>query len=306
MNTLILMLISVCFFTQTPNDTEYSLHDYYQVIGDCGDLDISYVKKVDLDQDGRDEVIVALGSLDSFMDIYLYEKLYVFNSENLSLIEDLEMSWLIEGIQVVKLETDESDYLYLNTTNAINRSGIRVLSLEDGKLQDYDIPSSAYGSGSSELIDSDGDGYFDIIDVYQWSYTSLYYEVFDAYKLTDGAFENIRRDVEVYDYPKDLRDLIYQYIALSYLNEYECEAVNDRLMEITNNQSFLIDKIQYVDIMYALLALDDEALVYEEDLKENEAYIKVSNPIGSEHIYHYEIYAEKIEDKWHITKIVEK
>lgn len=304
-------MINVCFLfsANTEVETSYDLYDYYQVISDYNkesDLDIAYVKQVDLNQDGLDEIIIGLGKMDTFLDEFLYEKLFVLSAGDLSLINNGEFHWFIEQIQVIKLEGSEDDFLYLKTTNGINRSGISILTIENDSIVDYDIPPSAYGSGISTLEDEDENNHYDTIHVLQWSYSSLYYEIQDTFRLSEGSFMHVNRDIELGNYPNDVRDLIHDYIGLTILSEYDSDAIKSRLNDITQNITYDISRIQRSDIMHALIALEDEAFSYEENMEGTTGIIDIRSPKNATYIYHYTFSVEKIDNKWYITNIVDQ
>lgn len=261
----------------------------------------------DIDLDGNNEVIVAIGTEgEDKLSTYI-KKAYVLKvvDGEIKQIGDnfAQSSYAVYEVELISLAGDEKKYIYCGLTNGLNLEGFRIIELDDKGLNEIAYSASATGAGSDEIVDSDNDGKIDGYVQNRWSYDVLYYPVKNIYKYNNKKFELVETNVVLPDYPVAPEDVVREYLALNVLDLNKSEEVSERLGKLCHQDVKGAIDFSNDELFEALLF---EELEFESDkeitAKENGITANVIVSIEGNKRYKFTLNKEK--DIWSIGNIV--
>ena len=261
----------------------------------------------DIDLDGNNEVIVAIGTEGEDKLSTFVGKAYVLKEVDgeVRRIGDnfAESLYAVYEVKLISLAGDEKKYIYCGLTNGANLVGFRIFEPGDNGLDEIAYSASATGAGSDEIIDSDNDGKIDGYVQNRWSYDVLYYSVRNIYEYNNQKFELVKTEVELPEYPTSPEEVVREYLALNALELQKSEEVSERLGKLCQQ-----DVRGVIDLSNEELfeALSSENLEFESDneitAKENGITANVIVSIEGNKRYKFTLNKEK--DIWSIGNIV--
>ncbi|MEN2777120.1 hypothetical protein ABCY62_19040 [Acetivibrio clariflavus] len=268
---------------------------------------ILFYSDEDIDLDGNNEVIVAIGTEgEDKLSTYI-GKAYVLKEIDgeIKQIGDnfAESIYAVYEVKLISLAGDEKKYIYCGLTNGANLIGFSIFELGDKEFKEIAYSASPTGAGSDEIIDSDNDGKIDGYVQNRWSYDVLYYPVKNIYEYNNQKFELVKTEVELPEYPNTPEEIVREYIALNVLEFQKSEEVSERLGKLCSQ-----DVRGGIDFSNEELfeALAFEKLEFESDqeiaAKENGA--KANVIVSVEGNKRYKFTLNKENDIWSIENIV--
>ncbi len=223
---------------------EYSkkTSEFVQNIGEA--YSIVYEEFYDYNFDKKMEAVVFVQDMDNITDVYFLnvdgekaEMLSTCNILNLSddnnendLNYDSAGSFKIEGfdypIPFVYFERDDRE------------NGYRLYHIEDDYI-DYFVDTTPVSDvGTTEFIDIDNDGDYDLYELNKWGYDVFYYPLKTRYKFDDESAEYLSPyldggSIELGECPENPIDIVKEYMFLSYIKS-NIKHYNEEAIDIEN------------------------------------------------------------------------
>jgi hypothetical protein len=258
----------------------------------------------DIDQDGYEEAVVAVGYDKSY-----FSQIYLLQNREGSIV-NVGADGLQTGgygayeIDLIQLEDRPEKVIYTGLSNDANMIGLRLDGYKNGTITTLAYSASPTGAGLDELLDSDKNGRFDGFTQNRWSYDVLYYELVRVFKLNNGDFELERVDVELPDYPTKPKDVVIAYLTLLILDEGKSPDMSSRLKELCQDCSlelYMGDTL--AQELYSFLTYDEEAI--DVQVQEEALSAKVELTWKEESTRNNRLSFEliKSEDRWRIQSV---
>ncbi|MBO9598542.1 MAG: hypothetical protein J7559_12095 [Cohnella sp.] len=217
------------------SDSPDPLQRYIDAIpGDRFNQEVVFSAEEDLDLDGRNEVVLGLGTDDGEFD--WVNDLYVLRDVD-GEVKRIGDNLAGDGygtstVKLVQLEGKPQTYIYSGVTNGASLYGFELFEMKGGVPTSIVYSASGTGAGEDDLIDKDGNGKFDGYRQGRFSYDVFYYDVLREFDWLPerNAFEQIDTSIELPDaYPGSINDVIYQYLSLRIMDDGFSDELKDRL-----------------------------------------------------------------------------
>ncbi|WP_166245283.1 hypothetical protein [Paenibacillus turpanensis] len=212
--------------------------DYVQKLEgfDSASDELLFYETTDLDQDGKQEAVLAFGQkYENAVDTYVTHS-YVLRN-NGGEVEVLGSN-LIGGsayntyeVNVIELKGSPHRYVYHGLTNGGNLSGFLLYKLEGNEIVLFDGSASATGSGMDELVSSGEDGIYDGYISDRSSYDVYYIPVQKYYHFDGSKFVLSGTSVSLPEKPTTPREALFQFLSLTALM-IDNEDLSKRLSEL--------------------------------------------------------------------------
>jgi hypothetical protein len=206
---------------------------FLQIKGLGLEQSVIYYEGEDLDRDGNDEIVVALGvAVDDYAEVYILRSVegqFVLLGDNLN-----NGGYGINKIRLVQLENRQDLVIELGLTNWASMSGFELIAIEDGLLVELAYSAAAVGVGEDYLIDTDGNGMYDGYKQQRYSYDVFYYPVTRTFTLEGNTFEQTEWSVDLYEYPAGPEETLIEYFALGGMGEPLPANVAERRQQLCN------------------------------------------------------------------------
>jgi hypothetical protein len=241
--------------------------------------DIVFYDKEDLDLDGRDEVVIAFGNPGED----LVSQLYILR-DNDGKIQKLggnlaEGGYSVYKVKIISLQNTPKKYIYCGLTNGGPLTGFKIYEISKEQPDIICYSASATGSGADELRDFDNDGKFDGYVQKRSSYDVLYYQLSRTFIWNNVNFVLSSTDIEIPEYPNNVKDVIIQYLSLRVLNIEKSLEADKRLSELctyskAKDVNISLD-VWYSALYNTMIGLQKQ-INFEIDEKNNDANASVS------------------------------
>ncbi len=271
---------------------------------------IMFYTKEDLDLDGNNEVIIGIGTYDSFPPSIStrFTKVYILR-ENNGEIEQLgdnssNLGYSVHKIKMIQLQNKPKKYLYFSYANGATYRGFHIIELKNNQPK---IVYSSEGavSGIDEIKDFDNDGKMDGYIQNRWSYDVLYYPLTRIYTLTNNGFELSETEIELPNYSMNIEGVILQYISLRTLNIEKSSEVDKRLSELCmdekGNELDFSSEIWHSAILNTIIDFENKiTFIIDENEDTAEVTIKFFDENDDNKEYERKFHLIKTGNKWRI------
>ena len=287
---------------------------YIDFIKDNLDYDekdtVTFFAKEDIDLDGNNEVVIALGHSDEESSLSYISQVYILrdNNEKIEQIgENLNgYGYSVNEVKLIQLQNKNKKYIYCGLTNSANLTGFKIIELVDNQPQEVCYSASATGAGNDVLKDFDNDGQFDGYVQNRWSYDVLYYSIDRIFTLKNDDFIISKTKVDLPEYPDNVKEVVVQYLTLRVLNIEKSLEVDLRLAELCEYNKanyFDFSSESWYTALYNTICEFDEKINF--DINENSDFAEVEVFYVGEYKkeYKYKFYLTKSDSKWHIVSI---
>ncbi|MFC4475627.1 hypothetical protein [Flavobacterium chungangensis] len=268
------------------------------------DNELVYFKVEDIDLDGKQEAIVALGKLDKEDENNTeINQIFLLRKDN-GIIKKLNTNFndftIINEVELVSLKGIKQKFIRLSIIERGSSHGLVLFELNGDKVKEF-LSSTPVGEGSCYLIDKNNDGEYDGYVKFFFFTDAVHYEVEEAYVLKDKKFKLSQTHVKISDYPKTIEDLLLQYISLRSL-EIKSSEISERLEQVCIDQDALAIKWN-VDAweMGLLEYFDDPDTLKVQIQDDNTATVTYID--DNKKTYQCQFEVAKTADKWQITKV---
>jgi len=268
-------------------------------------VNVIFFEEEDLDQDGSNEVVIGAGpSAEEYTYIYVLR-------DNNGVIEQLgdnlaSGGYSVYELKLIQIQNSRYKSIYLGLTNFASMIGFAIYDCRGPMPNQVVYSASATGSGTDELVDSDNDGQFDGYVQYRSSYDVLYFPVQKIFEWEEQNFVHDRTEIEIPGYPERIEDLVLQYFTLRVLDDGKSVAIDNRLAEISMNQSVRDFDIP-LDVMYSALynhyLAADSVIGFESKQNDNSAIVKATYSYDKYKTDRYTLKMTKSSERWHIDHI---
>jgi hypothetical protein len=266
--------------------------------------ELVFFSKEDIDLDGNEEVILAVGSLGKSKTSSDITRIIVLRDRN-GKIEQLDSSvesgYGISEVKLIRLKNLPKKYIYSRLTNGGPLSGFRIDEILENQVKPVVYSASPTGSGDDEIQDFDHDGQIDGFVQNRSSYDVLYYPLQRSFVLKDGKFVLSSTTVAVPKYPDNIKEVLLQYLSLRVLNIEKSPEVDRRIAElcIYNKESEI--EIAYDPWAHTLMGIGNQ-MNFTIEQKNDAAYATVSIPDKNKQ-YKLTFHLINKDEKWLIDEI---
>jgi hypothetical protein len=275
--------------------------------------ELLFQAKQDLDMDGQEEVVVALGypSVDPI--VSTFSQIYVLREQNgdfKQLGGNLnDGGYEVYEVKLIRLQNMTTTYVYCGLTNGEAMRGFQIYELAGDELQKIAYSASASGVGEDELTDLNSDGQMDGYMQRRWSYDVLFYPVTHKYEWRNQAFIRTVTDVEIPAYPETVNDVIVQYVSLRVLQVADSSQAAQRMSELCGFRgaaqiAFPIG--EWSAALYSAAMGNDQAMRFDILKKGMSATVSVSFTIADHKPYKYRFHLQKIRNNWTIDEMTDE
>jgi hypothetical protein len=265
----------------------------------------------DLDLDGKNEVVLAFGSVSVDARSSNIAQIYVLRDRNGDL-EQLGENLALGGyslyeIKLISLQNMPNRYIYVGVTNGDRLEGFKIFEISADGIKTIVSSASATGVGDDEIIDNNNDGQIDGFVQIRSSYDVLYYSLNKTYIWDKSGFILSGTHIEIPAYPDNIKDVLTQYLSLRALNIEKSSEAEKRLSELC-----IFVGSYNVDISWAVWgsALYHSTMgidkVMDFNIKENDVDADAAvSYLGEDNKQKYQLYFHllKTDGKWQIDKI---
>ena len=271
--------------------------------------ELVYFKVEDIDLDGKQEAIVALGKLDKEDENNTeINQIFLLRKDN-GIIESLydfeKFCYSIYNIGLVSLQGKKEKCICLYTKNYTRASGFHLFELLNNKVINLCSRLSFSRYINNYLVDNDKDGKYDGYEQFLTYTYALFYDVTRSYVFKKGDFKWSKTHVEIpSEYPDTINEILLQYISLRSLNLGESKEVSERLNLICTNQN--VSNIKWNKAIwgkgyeYTYLGMEGQI---EFEIQEG-TYTTIATYIDEDQkAYQCQFEVAKTADKWQITKV---
>lgn len=277
-----------------------------------------FFKEKDIDLDGINEAIVALGKYTE--QGVKIKNLFILKNDN-GLIKQVignfnlnDPDFFGDEVSLVALQDQQQSYIVVKYTSKLNSSrGISIFELNDNRLKVIQKTNLSRFEKEYEetLIDDNDDGEYD-----GYLQRETYDDRINYYKDTNFAFENgvfKEKGSQNYmdPYPDQIQDVLLQYIRL------RSEPFNDNIINYRLNQ-LCVDRnanaIKWNKNWYGIGVRSYYHIrdgvdfgIFEIQEEDDTANVTATNKYldrdNSEGFYQLQFELQKTDDKWQITKV---
>lgn len=266
------------------------------------DNKIKYYKIDDIDLDGNNEILIVAGYND-----FEFVRIIVLRDVNgtIELINDnlKDSGYENYNADIIQLKDTNKKYINIKVTNGGNLNGFVLYDLTGNELNIIESSSSYTGTGNDELLDSDNDGKYDGFVQDRYSYDTLYYDIQFYYIWNGKEFIYNNMDIDLNEYPNDIKSVILEYMSLYYLYDGKNEQIYKRLNELSDvdifNDGYIEISKLYSPIYNSLLEINEEIDFSIDEYEEN-TYVNITWKDEEENIYSYNLNLKQINGKWKI------
>jgi len=270
--------------------------------------EILFYENCDIDLDGNNETIIASGYSDIDPTLTYVSQLYILRDNN-GYIEQLgnnlaESGYAVYDVKVLQIQDMPRKYIYCGLTNGVNLLGFEVYELVDSKPQVLCYSASGTGSGDDEIRDFNNDGQYDGYVQNRSSYDVLYYPLYNIYRWEKDKFVLKNTSVEIPEYPKEIKDVIVQYLSLKVIDTKKSKEVNNRLSEMSSHErEFNIPQDIWYTAVYNTIQEFDNGIQFDINENNNSAGIVATYVDEENEKYKITFHMNKVEDRWCIDNI---
>jgi hypothetical protein len=297
--------------TERPSVPKQMYIDYINAHKGGGSItseDIIFYSEEDIDLDGNEEAVIALGTQDEYPLFSDLSEIYVMRNQD----DDIKQigdnlaygGYGVYEVKLINLQGKPQKYIYCGLTNG-NLRGFKIIELRGNEIHEICYSASGTGSGDDELKDFNEDGQYDGYVESRRSYDVLYFPTQRTYVYKDNEFVLENTWVDIPEYPKEAEEVMIQYFALSLLEDEKSKEVTDRLTKIYEKHVAQNSIVPY-SVMEETLMITGEGLnISLEDIGEGckEGTISFTDEYGMGHQYYIILSTETIDGRWRIEDI---
>lgn len=285
--------------------------DFVSALGDA--YSIVFEEFFDYNFDGKMEAVVFVQDMDNITDVYFLglegEKAELLSSCNILNLEDDDIYNNIIYDAVGSLKLSGFDYpvpfAYLERGERLN--GYKFYHFLDDYMDELWSSVPICDVGISELIDEDGDGYYDKIELNNWGYDVFYYPKKTTFIFEDAWLILDKVSIDLGEYPDNPLDVVKEYMFLSSTKDsdigYIGENLDERLKELATVEFDHKNVFSYELLQNLVIGIPDGTEIIDE-IYEADALIRVKpapdNPIDKVTL---DFVLKKENEKWQIVAI---
>lgn len=203
-------------------------------------------EKIDLDGDGKKEIIIVKGELEKIVNPELKKfnisEAYILERENDKYIATVDLfnhrkyKFKINEIKNIKLANSKKNFIYISNTDYNDFYGFQLFEYKNKRLNSFLDASSNSNVGLYRIIDEDNDGSLETVVFQKWGSENVHIESTEFYVFNGSTFEyqdTIVNIVEPQNLPLDILDVYIGFKIIGLKDSKQLREFNKKHLSST-------------------------------------------------------------------------